>query len=1293
MGNGMGKSAGRETGAGMRDMGYILANALNVNVDKGIEFAKVFCLPRVDKLTGAVNHVGVEAVREVDKKINELFKNGTLLKFYDQMSEKIRLSFGDITDNILEHAIAIAQSHEEIPDLISNIFRQTINCTAETVKAETIEVINHSLSKLIDEGSPAAEELVVRLLEKNEEIFENLIDKGGDKLDTVLKITLERSELLMGRVIEKTIEKGGEKLEKVLLKVMADNIHLIGKVYGKWMKTTVDVVDNKVSKQIKSLQKWFERLASRALRECSKEAKEIILFSLKNCRKEVNQAFDDALCSIDPYFSRHLQEIGDWILINGNETLDKLSRELQQYITEERKNTVTQVREEFSKKELETLRRLNHLFKSYTNEIELGGPFKNVIKKTSSTEKEKECKFINKISEELFELFILGSDNRLNESHDEIVDDIFEEEDEFFNEMPTVRSFDSKNVYFLKSERKALNNIFNKTLSQGFNLPDLASLEINQSEEQLIRLIANRIYIRLIHNPSPIALEEHTELGKDIPDKRSMKFCLFDGNEIPEESTAEINTTTLNKDVDQSSEVKKEILSVQNEENRNETEKKQSLFGKIKSGVNAGFNGVNDLLETAKNVKNATKILSDENFLKNTVNDTSEKIISNITGVDEIEKKIILNFKKRDDILKEIENKQSRVIIFYKPLKDGSKERLLKYSILNTEIKKTISVEEKNEYKKYVELRKKETKETLIKVEEELKTVILEELKEISLLISGKSENLTKLSIINENIDDSVKKVLPIYEVSFDYFYRSIEIVNAFLKKYKENAKLEDSETTLIQFAEKNKILTKFEEMLNSKTTEETNTWIKDRFGQVEQQSISTYATDLPDTIIEPIHIEIKSYKESTDENLMKKDTCVLLQNINKSFELKYHQQIASKIVKIKIEDVPGLGHWLGTTRYIEEIEEEKIKKAKGLISDYINNKYHYDDFFSAVDTAYHKGKFFNLCKIGTHLEKITDRENENHLLCTGKTFFRMKCYEKALLYFTLASEKYVDLLRQNPNSPYYDYQVTLMQFLVKKLEAREEKDIWVEKDLVNDENYPRTLNFRLKKGEFSLENLEKLTQINTLNLQGSDWLDQDLKLLIESLIEIKNIDILKNLTHINLSKCNQLTNLESLKKFENLRHLNIYGCKNLNIESVQELKSLNKIMFLAHPLSWRWNDTNIKHLYNFSNLTFLNINNDDQLSKDSIEALFTALTKIKHLGLNCKELGITNLISITPLKLKTLSLINAENLTSLEGLDTQEDLTSLNLSGFTDTQNELSQIIQKLGKLTKSQLNGILKL
>jgi hypothetical protein len=717
---------------------------------------------------------------------------------------------------------------------------------------------------------------------------------------------------------------------------------------------------------------------------------------------------------------------------------------------------------------------------------------------------------------------------------------------------------------------------------------------------------------------------------------------------------------------------------------------------------------------------------------------------------DEVENKNV--FKERKEILKEIENKQARVIIFYKRLKDGSKERLLKYSVLS-------------------DLEEQELENKMIKLKKELGKVFFEELEIVNLAISRKLKNLTSISIVN--VKEFIEKICPKYEIAFNYFYEKIEMVNIFLKKHSENLniKLKDSELTLFQFAKENNLTTELKEMLRNSTiknnfmSEENGVWahidalVNYRFGEVEKQRISAYATDLPDTIIEHVDVEIKSWEKSFDDESVKEGACLLSQGANGTFQLKYHPKKDSKIIEIQIGDVTGLEDCLGTLRDVVEIEDEKKEKAKALIGSYVNDKYHYDDFFLAAEKV-KKEKVFDLFKIGKHLEEITDRENENHLLCTGKTFFRMKCYEKAFLYFSLASEKYSKLLVENPNSPYYDYQVNLMQFLIEKLKTRNEKDLWMEEDLIKDENYPKTLNFRLAKGKVSLENLEKLTHINKVNLKGSGWSDRRFKELIQnlnedlkdkitavkmadfsklsndffsSLLTLKNLNYLnisrwtqitsdgfkhlkdmKNLTHLNLSncsqlvnadleniqdlttltqlnlnKCDKLTNLDSLKNLNNLIYLNLYGCTGLEVKCIENLQSLNKMMFLVHPLSWHWDDTTITKLANFANLTFLNINKDDKLSNDSIEQLFKKLDKIEHLSLNCKELMITNLTSLEPLKLKTLSLINAEKLKSLESLYDQKSLTYLNISGFSDTNNEFDEIVEHLENLKKYKLNN----
>jgi hypothetical protein len=1340
MGNKVGKGAARDVAEAMNQMGGVLARSLGIEVNKCIEFVKVFCLPRVDDFNQGVNNLGVEAVREVDEKIKEMIKKKTLLNFYKELSPEIGLTFGEITENIMERAISTIESNPQIPALISSIFENTIHCFAETAKEESIEVVDY-ISKLIEKGSPEAEALLVRVLEKNTALFEKLLDKADDNLNKILKITLKESESLLDRVIEKTLETGGDKIEKVLLKVIANNIHLIEKVYGRSMKTTVDTVDNKVSHQIDSMQKWLERVAALALQEGSNEAKKIILFSLENGGREVSKTFDKALISINPYFKEHLQQIEEWMVLNRDEAFEKLSEEIR-YLCKKSEELLQNMSREGSKLVFEGFIHLKHLIKSFSNEFEFKGPIKNFVTRTFSSEDEKAFNFIKNISMRIFRLFIEKSSKRDGESIHEMVDKTFETFDNVYKIKKKNHKFDCNNIYFSIIDQKLLNCFIIKALSDGLNFPDLNSLEIKQTEENFMNRIADRIYTRLTDSQSPLYFVEHTDL-ENISDKDEMEFCLFNG----EESSKILMTST-----DSLSEIQKTNQS---------KNKEQTVLKDNEKGNSSFFGSVNKVAGTIVNgLKNTNTIL--EKFADE---DTVSKILNkSLTGGGENKKKEIYELKDKKTILNEIKNKQSRVILFYKQSNEDStkKERMCEYFIFD---KEKMSEEESSLLKEEVELQKNEKAQKLSNLGYKLYGIIHEELKEISRLVSEESNHSTRLSLLKKESAQNIKNKLPDYQQAFNHFYQMMERASGFLNKHRiKKESLKDEKKSLKEFLTENKLIKEFQELFDPHITKiEPNNDISnfsiDRFGPIENQFISQYDMDLPDTIIKQVHVEINSFNESNPYNLDNNpDTCLLLQHLVKTFILKYRPREDSTLKNIPINKVSGLGDCLGNLRDVDNFDTEKKDRAKKLISGYINDTYHYQDFFLASEKAYNEKHTFNLCKIGIHLEKITDRDNEDHLYGTGKTFFRMRCYEKALFYFTLALEKYSFLFKKNRQSTYYAYQVNLIRFFTEKLKLRKEEDLLDEETLLNDKNYPKKLSFSLIENKVLLEDLEKISHITSVSLEGIDWTDEHLKTLIEALIkfeypvntfemqgsssisdeglkillklkleslnlshcsqltptgfkilskmeqlsylnlsncsqlvdtDLENIEELTDLARLNLSNCNQLTTLKSLKNLDKLIYLNIYGCSELKSKDFESWSLSDQLNFLVLPLCWQWNEQNIKTLSAFLDLTYLNINNEDALCKDSLESLFESLKKITHLGLNCKKLDITDLTFLNPLKLLTLNLINSEKLTSLEGLNSQSNLTSLNLEGYLDSNNELPKMIENLKNLKTYQLNG----
>jgi hypothetical protein len=799
-----------------------------------------------------------------------------------------------------------------------------------------------------------------------------------------------------------------------------------------------------------------------------------------------------------------------------------------------------------------------------------------------------------------------------------------------------------------------------------------------------------------------------------------MDFCLFNGKSIQKKSIILMDSSSENeknslKNIEESKQV-----PLNNENNKSYASKVTSkIVNTGKKLVATISNGV-ELLENGAKISG---VLKDKDQI-------IEKILNKFTeGEEENKKNEIYEVKDKIEILKELENNQSRLILCYRRLKDGLKERIIEYPIYKTD---AITEEEQNNYLEKMESTEKEYRLRLDQIGNELEIFISEGLKEISQLVSEETNDLSNLSLVKEdNFRKYVEKAHPIYQIAFDHFYKTVDNINVILNKYIEKVKLlKDDKISIIKFAKDNNFFKELSNGCKIPIAENISHFIRNRFGEYENQQLFQYGKiqdgKIQDTLIDPITITIEPYKES-ETSPLSRNTCLLLHYVDGSFELKY--QFNEKEVKISRDDVPNLKEILGETLDIQNWEEKKRDKIKALISDYINNEYHYDDFFKEAEKAYEKGPFFNLLKIGVHLEKITKRDNENHLFCTGTTFLRMKCYEKALFYFVLAAEKYSDLLLKYPDSPYYIHQSTLTHYWIEKLYSRKEEEHLDEAKLIIEEGYPRQLhfrpNFRPNESENDWENIKKLKNINHINLTQCLWLTDerlakvlnefpDLEIVnlkgcqkltrdcFESLGQLKklnfldlskcqqltdsdltNISCLTQVRTLNLSYCNQLEALKGLEKCKDLTHLNLSNCINLDDGSLETIGQLKELVYLNLGRSGKWISDSLIELKELPNLKYLILGySKNPIDQKVFELFENGLKNITHLSLNCRNSKISSCKNLTNLKLHSLSLINADHLKSLEGLENQIELEFLDISYCTQLNEFNLDSLEKLAGL-----------
>ena len=170
------------------------------------------------------------------------------------------------------------------------------------------------------------------------------------------------------------------------------------------------------------------------------------------------------------------------------------------------------------------------------------------------------------------------------------------------------------------------------------------------------------------------------------------------------------------------------------------------------------------------------------------------------------------------------------------------------------------------------------------------------------------------------------------------------------------------------------------------------------------------------------------------------------------------------------------------------------------------------------------------------------------------------------------------------------------------------------------------------------LKNLTKITNLDFIrcgDLQNVDGLKNFVKLEILNLIDcdsLQNVDGLKNLTNLTnlyLSDCKSLQNVDGLKNLTNLTNLHLYDCKSL--QNVEEL-------------------TNLKNLTTLDLVFCKNLQNVDGL-KD--------LIKINKLDLS----GCKNIVNVDGLKnLNNLTILKLEDCKSLKDVDELKNLSNIDI-------------------------------
>ncbi|SDX14267.1 leucine-rich repeat domain-containing protein [Nitrosomonas oligotropha] len=221
---------------------------------------------------------------------------------------------------------------------------------------------------------------------------------------------------------------------------------------------------------------------------------------------------------------------------------------------------------------------------------------------------------------------------------------------------------------------------------------------------------------------------------------------------------------------------------------------------------------------------------------------------------------------------------------------------------------------------------------------------------------------------------------------------------------------------------------------------------------------------------------------------------------------------------------------------------------------------------------------------------------------------------------------------------------------------------------------------------------MENLTGLQSLDLS---WCNQ--------LTDLQGLENLPRLQSLNLSRCAQLTDLQGLENLTDLQSLNLSGC-----EQLTDLKGLENLTGLQSlDLSWCDQLTDLKGLENLSRLQSLDLSRCAQLT--DLQGLEN-LSRLQSLNLSsCFQLtdlkGLENLTDLQSLnlswceqladlkglenlsRLQSLSLSRCEQLADLQGLENLTHLQSLNLSAC----RQLADLkgLENLPRLQSLNLSG----
>jgi V8-like Glu-specific endopeptidase len=221
------------------------------------------------------------------------------------------------------------------------------------------------------------------------------------------------------------------------------------------------------------------------------------------------------------------------------------------------------------------------------------------------------------------------------------------------------------------------------------------------------------------------------------------------------------------------------------------------------------------------------------------------------------------------------------------------------------------------------------------------------------------------------------------------------------------------------------------------------------------------------------------------------------------------------------------------------------------------------------------------------------------------------------------------------------------------------------------------------------LKNVEKLTNLTSLDLSFSDQLTDT---------GLKSLEKLTSLTSLDLSHCYLLTDtgLKSLEKLTNLTSLGLVACRELTDTGVKSLKKLMSLTSLSLYGCKQLTDAGIKSLEKLTSLTSLDLGGCEQLTDAVIKSLekLTSLTSLDLGG--CEQLtdaGIKSLEELTKLTSLDLSFSDQLTDTELKSLEKLTSLTSLNLCMCKQLTDTGLKSLEELTRLTLLKLSWCDKL